>query len=92
MKGFYTGENIADELIAVIEDYDLTFRVGFFIADNVSVNDKAIRLVLERFQLRDFGTRRVRCMGHIINLAAKAFIFGQDLTAFEDELVTIEAR
>ena len=92
MKGSHTGENIADELIAVIEDYDLASRVGFFIADNVSVNDKAIRLVLERFQLGDFGTRRVRCMGHIVNLAAKAFIFGQDLVAFEDELVTIEAR
>jgi hypothetical protein len=26
----------------------------------------------------------VRCLGHIINLAAKAFLFGKDADAFED--------
>jgi hypothetical protein len=32
------------------------------------------------------GARRSRCLGHIINLAAKAFILGNDVEAFEDRI------
>jgi len=28
--------------------------------------------------------RRLRCLGHIINLAAQAFLFGKNIEAFED--------
>ena len=30
-------------------------------------------------------SRRVRCLGHILNLAAKAFLFGKDADAFEED-------
>jgi hypothetical protein len=29
---------------------------------------------------------RVRCLGYIINLAAKAFLFGKNADAFEDNI------
>ena len=29
--------------------------------------------------------RRLRCFGHIINLVAQAFLFGQDVQAFQTE-------
>ena len=28
--------------------------------------------------------KRLRCMGHIINLIAKSYIFGQDILTFEE--------
>jgi hypothetical protein len=39
-------------------------------------------------KLEDPDSRRVRCLGHIINLAAKAFLFGKDADAFEEESET----
>jgi hypothetical protein len=30
--------------------------------------------------------RRVRCFGHIVNLAAAALLFGKDASKFEDHL------
>jgi hypothetical protein len=34
--------------------------------------------------------RRVRCLGHILNLAVKAFLFGQDPESFEVEVQTYQ--
>lgn len=60
-------------------------KLGVFIADNAESNDVAIPSVLRQLRpdLKDFDSRRSRCIRHVINLAAKAFIFGQDVKAFE---------
>ena len=53
-------------------------------------NDTAIRAILGSLRPElDISDRRARCLGHIINLAAKAFIFGDEVSAFE-AAVTIE--
>jgi hypothetical protein len=36
-----------------------------------------------RPDIKNPDSRRVRCLGHIINLAAKAFLFGKDSDSFE---------
>ena len=84
MRYRHRGEDIAEVLIQVILDYSLE-RLGVFIADNVESNDTAIKhtLAVIEPQEYDWGARRSRCIGHIINLAAKAFLFGQDIDAFE---------
>jgi hypothetical protein len=66
---------------------DVVDRLGFFIGDNTSVNDTAIRVILGQLRpdIKEPDSRRVRCLGHIINLAAKAFLFGKDADAFEEE-------
>ena len=33
--------------------------------------------------------RRLRCLGHVINLAAKAFIYGKDFDAFEKDVENV---
>ena len=84
MRGPHTGENIAEVMIPVLEHYEIISKLGVFVADNVDVNDSAIRATL--LALRpdlDIRTQRSRCLGHIINLAVKAFLFGRDVTAFE---------
>jgi hypothetical protein len=59
----------------VIRDYNiLPSELGVFIADNEETNDKAIRLILKELYLgikqKEIEARRVRCIAHIINLAA----------------------
>jgi hypothetical protein len=62
-------------------------RIGYFIRNNNRRNDITIRVILAylRPNIKDPDSRRVRCLGYIINLAAKAFLFGKDADAFEEE-------
>jgi hypothetical protein len=65
-------------------------RLRLFIGDNVTINDTAVRVILAylRPDLKDPDSRRVKCLRHIINLAAKAFLFGKDADAFKEESKT----
>jgi hypothetical protein len=90
VRGAHSGENIAEAVIPIIETMISVERLGFFIGDNASTNDTAIRAILVHLRpdIKDPDSRRVRCLGHIINLAAKAFLFGKDADAFEEESQT----
>ena len=81
----HSGEEISLILINVIKFWRLERSLGVFVSDNADVNDVAIGLVLARLRpdIKDSQQRRSRCLGHIINLAAKAFLFGSDVDAFE---------
>lgn len=84
LNGRHTGENIAEKLVEIILDFGIADRLGYFMADNANSNDVAIQHILARFEpdVRP-ETRRVRCVGHIFNLAANAFLFGENADAFE---------
>jgi hypothetical protein len=60
-------------------------NLGCFIGNNLATNNVAIRYILKKLRpdIKQPNSRRVRCLGHIINLAAKAFLFGKDAEAFE---------
>jgi hypothetical protein len=87
VRGAKTGENIAEAIIPIIEGMVSGARLGFFIGDNASKNRTVIRAVLAylRSDLEDPDFRRVRCLGYIINLTAKVFLFGKDVDAFEED-------
>ena len=53
--------------------------------DNISSNDTCVREILKIQPSLNPEKRRLRCFGHIINLAAKAFLFGKNPNAFEAE-------
>jgi len=61
--------------------------LGVFTTDNATTNDKAIEILAAMLKpaAEDPGSLRVRCLGHIINLAAKAFLFGRNAESFEVE-------
>jgi hypothetical protein len=90
VKGAHSGENIAEAVIPIIKEMISIKQLGYFVADNATTNDTAIRAILAYLlpKLEDPDSRRVRCLGHIINLAAKAFLFGNDADAFEEESET----
>jgi hypothetical protein len=47
-------------------------------------------MICDQLNIKDLDSRRVRCLGYIVNLAAKAFLFGEDPDAFK--LTTNNAR
>jgi hypothetical protein len=59
-------------------------------ADNVIINDTEIRAIFAYLLLRleDPDFRRIRCLGYIINLAAKEFFFEKDADAFKEKSET----
>jgi hypothetical protein len=88
LDGSHSGENMAAVVLDVIQQYEID-SVGFFILDNASSNDTAVKHILASlktdFGLEEYCYRRLRCLGHIINLAAQAFLFGQNVEAFEND-------
>jgi len=91
LKGPHSGENIAEAVIPLLKTFDITENLGFFIADNASTNDTAINHILRavRPDIKHPEARRVRCLGHIINLVAKAFLFSYDIESFETDQWTL---
>jgi hypothetical protein len=43
----HDGKAIAANVLAVIDDYDLRDKVGFFVLNNVSSNDTAVEILRE---------------------------------------------
>jgi hypothetical protein len=90
IKESHIGENIIKAVISIIEAIISSNRLEFFIGDNNSKNNTAIRAILAHLRpdLKDPDSRRVRCLGYIINLAVKAFLFRKDADAFKEESKT----
>jgi hypothetical protein len=94
VKGAHTGENITEAVISIIKGMVSSERLRFFIRDNATTNDTAIRVILTQLclTLKDLDSRRVRYLSYIINLVVKAFLFGNDADSFEEESQTKKER
>lgn len=68
------------------------------VSDNASNNDTTVYHLYSSFAIdgavsaSDAMPYRLRCYGHILNLAAKAFLFGKDANAFESLLPDVDAQ
>jgi hypothetical protein len=83
-----TGAYLATLLIQTIKDYSLGSRLGWITSDNVGVNDTLVRAIEAFMRAEGISywtekTRRLRCIGHIINLATQAFMFATNEEAAE---------
>jgi hypothetical protein len=85
MRDKHGAEEMAAEVVKLVLDYEISERLGCFQSDNPAYNDNTVRDVLQRIDPKEQNwlARRVRCLGHIINLAARDFILGQDVDAFK---------
>ena len=92
VKGAHTGENLAVILAQIIHEYDFIDRLGYFVLDNASSNntciDHLLRSIAPHLQKKH---RRLRCMGHIINLAAQALLIGKIPKVLKAELALARA-
>lgn len=93
LRGSHSGENQAEIIIEVIKDYDLGSRLGYFVTDNAYNNDTAVEIVVAHFfrswTEKKRRSRRLRCLGHVINLSAKAFLYGKEFDAFERDIENV---
>jgi hypothetical protein len=92
IEGVHNGENIASVISQVIQEFNLSDKLGVFIGDNSGNIDTAVECLVGEFWPNEVGmeTRRARCIAHIINLAAKAFLFGNNCDAFVTEMNDLE--
>ena len=83
--GKHSGANIASTVIAIIEEFGFANNVGYFITDNASNNDTAIADLAMEMDMEP-EKNRLRCMGHVLNLTARAILFGNDVDALQESL------
>jgi hypothetical protein len=86
VKDSHSKENITKIIIPILIKMEIISKLGYFITNNVSFNNVITKLILARLRpnIIQPKTRKVRCLGHIINLVAKAFLFNKDKDSFEN--------
>ena len=88
MYGAHSGVAIAEEMLATMREFKVSDRIGYFVADNASNNDCALREIAKEIDI-DPARQRVRCSAHIINLVAKAILYGTDTDCVADAAGTV---
>jgi hypothetical protein len=65
----------------VIEDFQIQPKIGYFMLDNATSNDKCANLLTDRLFLPEQAYfnkfSRLRCIRHILNLVVKGLLFGK---------------
>ncbi|KAF4476180.1 putative AC transposase [Colletotrichum fructicola Nara gc5] len=89
MSGDHSGLNLSNNIYETLQQWEITSQVGVVVCDNASNNDTCVFALFKRLnptmnQL-DCQARRMRCYGHILNLVARALLFGADREVFEAE-------
>uniref|UniRef100_A0A0D2XSU5 Uncharacterized protein n=1 Tax=Fusarium oxysporum (strain Fo5176) TaxID=660025 RepID=A0A0D2XSU5_FUSOF len=90
------GDLILDNQAATIYDilgqYGIRDRTGAGVCDNALPNDICLaslyRQLYPAMAEEDIRNHRTRCFGHILNLAARALLWGEDPDLFEREAFT----
>ncbi|KAF6515700.1 hypothetical protein HZS61_004441 [Fusarium oxysporum f. sp. conglutinans] len=79
----HDGSHLAVAILKVVDEWGFASKLRYFVMDNAGNNDTMMRSLslglLRRYDIQyDPKVHRLRCQGHIINLAAKAFLFVTD--------------
>lgn len=92
IQGEHSGPNVSQTVVDVVHEFQAESELGAFVLDNGSNNDTATRFILKELELYTHEEEhyRLRCLGHIINLAAQDFIFGQNSEKWLREHAAIE--
>ncbi|KAG4278295.1 hypothetical protein FPRO04_13926 [Fusarium proliferatum] len=90
--GSHSGDNQAATIYDILGEYGIRDRTGAGVCDNASSNDTCLaslyRQLYPAMAEEDIRNHRTRCFGHILNLAARAFLWGEDPDSFEREAFT----
>lgn len=85
LGGHRGAEDLAPVIHEVVKEYGIQNKLGWFMTDNVGNNDTALEGLNELLQEEggdgfDVEARRLRCLGHVVNLAVKLLLWN-DKTA-----------
>lgn len=84
-KGKHYGHNISETVAEVVREFDIGDKLGYIVTDNASNNTTCLQFLSEEFGFVG-PEHHVRCAGYVLNLVAKAVLFGSDVDAFESDL------
>lgn len=83
----HSGIEQARVLLQVLQDYGIDGNnLGWFVLDNASNNDTALADLAKSLSF-DPSKKRLRCVGHVINLAADAFLTVGDPTDLDKNII-----
>jgi hypothetical protein len=82
LEGQHSGENMAEAIMEFIREYGIASKVGYFMMDNAANMNTMIDKVSDELEhefdvFYDPLPHRLRCVGHIINLAVMEFLIGK---------------
>ena len=87
LEGDHSGQNQAVYVLIVLEDFGIRNKLGYMVMDNAASNNQLIATVATTLNQEgvfyDAQQRRLRCNGHVINLAVQAFLFGKTVDDYE---------
>ena len=78
LHGSHSGENITKLVIMTLQSFEISDRVAFYISDNASAMDKAIRLLCEATG-SNYEWSRLRCAAHIINIVVSYSLYSKNI-------------
>ena len=82
LEGQHNGEHMAEAIMEFIREYGIASKVGYFMMDNARNMNTMIDKISDDLE-REFDVfydplpHRLRCSGHIINLAVMEFLIGK---------------
>ena len=81
----HVGEDMAKVILPILKQYSIINKLGVWVVDNVDSYDTVIKAMMKEIdpRVKDITPYRSRCLGHIINLATKVFLFSKESEAFE---------
>jgi hypothetical protein len=85
----HSGQVIAQSVVRVIKDYNFGDKLGFFVLDNASSNDTCVAELAKQYNF-DPEERRLRCIGHILNLVAQELLYGNKYDKFRGEVANVK--
>ncbi len=95
--GGHSGQSQFDVLLPVLQDYGVVQKLGAIVANNAAPNNTLCEIVesyMLRTEKREWKAKhwRIRCSGHIINLAVQAFLFADVIEIDKLELYNDNKR
>jgi hypothetical protein len=81
------GENIVKALSTVIDFYDISPIIGFFMMDNATSNDVCIQELAEQYPTIQHKNR-LHCVSHMLKFIVKALLCGKGVSKLEKQLRT----
>src|SRR5437016_5881577 len=70
-------------ILPLLQRFGITrVNLGYFVLNNAQNNDTTLVELAKTIGF-DPKLKRLRCMGHVLNLITEAYLFGQDVSDFE---------
>ena len=85
LRNGHAGIEVASRIIEALKTYGISDKIGYITADNHGANDVMCREVERLLEGSHWQAkqRRLRCSGHIINIAIQAFFFAKNDEALD---------